>query len=65
MLGLSGLTSEVLTAVSLLVACLAIILARRTDRSIARQVEARTSALIDAKDAAEQAKPPKACSWPT
>ena len=59
MLGLSGLTSEALTAVSLLVACLAIILARRTDRSIARQVEARTSALIDAKEAAEQANAAK------
>jgi signal transduction histidine kinase len=58
-LGLSGLTSEALTAVSLLVACLAIILARRTDRSIARQVEARTSALIDAKEAAEQANAAK------
>ncbi|HEX5868533.1 MAG TPA: response regulator [Beijerinckiaceae bacterium] len=59
MLGLSGLTSELLTAVSLLVACLAIVLARRTDRSIARQVEARTSALIDAKEAAEQANAAK------
>jgi signal transduction histidine kinase/CheY-like chemotaxis protein len=58
-LGLSGLISEVLTAVSLLVACLAIILAGRTDRSIARQVEARTSALIEAKEAAEQANAAK------
>jgi adenylate cyclase len=58
-LGLSGLINEVLTAVSLLVACLAIILAGRTDRSIARQVEARTSALIEAKEAAEQANAAK------
>ena len=54
MLGPPGLTSEVSTAVSLLVACRAIILARRTDRSIVRHVQPRTSALIDAKDAADR-----------
>jgi adenylate cyclase len=58
-LGLPGLTSEVLTAVSLLVACLAIILAGRTDRSIARQIEARTRELREAKEAAEQANAAK------
>jgi adenylate cyclase len=53
------LTSDALTVVSLLAACLAIFFARRTDRSIEEHVQARTSELLRAKEAAEQANAAK------
>jgi signal transduction histidine kinase/CheY-like chemotaxis protein len=56
---LSGLASDVLTVVSALTACGAILLGMRTERSIERRIEARTSELLRAKEAAEQASAAK------
>jgi CheY-like chemotaxis protein len=53
------LTSDILTVVSLLVACGAVFLAMRNDRSIERQVASRTGDLLRAKEAAEQANAAK------
>jgi signal transduction histidine kinase/CheY-like chemotaxis protein len=57
--GLPVLTSDILTVVSLLVACGAVFLAMRNDRSIERQVASRTGDLLRAKEAAEQANAAK------
>jgi signal transduction histidine kinase/CheY-like chemotaxis protein len=57
--GLPVLTSDILTVVSLLVACGAVFLAMRNDRSIEPQVASRTGDLLRAKEAAEQANAAK------
>jgi signal transduction histidine kinase/CheY-like chemotaxis protein len=53
------LTSDILTVVSLLVACGAVFLAMGNDRSIERRVASRTGDLLRAKEAAEQANAAK------